>query len=256
MQKLERRILLPAVFLAAAALLAGAGGLAAHSAGEQETPPQEQARTSAAQDPSQAPEQSPAESRPTAPVRPAVPHVTGTVIRWTGNRIDLRTPEGKTQKVAVNEDTERLVEIEEGAEVTVEYRREISGFVIAERVLSPDAGAAAAQSGEGAAPGQGPSTVTGSVISWSAAALVLRTDVGDVTLFLSPRTEYLVESLAPGLLVSVEFQEGADSARVATRVRTAKEEDSAKEESGPESAREHGDAGMRSSDRDVPPQGT
>lgn len=199
MQKLDRKILSFAV----AALLAVPAGLAAQSG--QEPPPQEPKRQQAR----------------------ALPHVTGTVILWNGDRIDLKTPEGKTQKVAVNTDTERLVEIQEGIQVTVDYRRKVGSFVIAERVR-PAGESAAAQSGTGTAPGQSPKAVTGEVVSWNNAALALRNEAGDVTLFLSPETEYLVKSLDPGTRVTVEFREGADGAKLATRVLAAKEEGAAK----------------------------
>lgn len=117
MQKLETKMLSRALSLAAAALVALSPGIVAQGPGEPAEP---------------APAQ---EQRQTAPAERTVPQVTGTVKRWTGNRIDLETADGKVQKVAVNKETERLVEIETGTEVTVEYRREISGFIIAERVL-------------------------------------------------------------------------------------------------------------------------
>jgi hypothetical protein len=214
MQKLDRKAL-----ALAAVLLAMAGGLAAQSgAGPEEKPPA----------------QKPVQTR-------AVPHVTGTVVHWNGDRIDLKTRDGKTQKVAVNADTKRLVEIKEGTEVTVDYRRKIGGFVIAERVR-PVEEAAAAQAATGTAPGQAPNTVTGSVVSWNDAALLLRTDAGDTTLFLSPETQYLVKSLDPGTLVTVEYRQSPDGARLATRVLAAKEKEekkdtaakSARKEGGPE----------------------
>ena len=204
MEKLERKVL----SLAAAALLAVAGGLAAQSGGEPEKQPPAQKREEAR----------------------AVPQVTGRVILWNGDRIDLKTRDGKTQKVAVNADTKRLVEIQEGAEVTVEYRRKVGSFVIAERVL-PAEESAAAQSGTGTAgtaPGQSPNAVTGEVVSWNDAALIVRAKEGDVTLFLSPTTEYLLKSLDPGVLVTIEYREGSDGAKLATRVLAAKEEGAAK----------------------------
>ena len=193
MRKFNRKTL---SFLAAAFL--AAGGLAAQG-GEQEPPEQTRQR-----------------------VR-TVPQVTGTVIHWNGDRIDLKTREGKTQKVAVNADTERLVEIQEGAEVTVEYRRKVGSFVIAERVRSVEENAAA-QSGTATAPGQSPSAMTGEVVSWNNAALIVRAKEGDVTLYLSPTTEYLLKSLEPGSLVTVEYREGSDGAKLATRVLAAKQE--------------------------------
>lgn len=207
MQKLDRKIL---SFVVVAALFAVPGSLAAQSGQE---PPQEPKRQE---------------------VR-AVPQVTGTVIHWNGDRIDLKTREGKTQKVAVNADTERLVEIQEGAEVTVDYRRKVGGFVIAERVRAVEENAAA-QSGTATAPGQSPNAVTGEVVSWNNAALIVRAKEGDVTLFLSPTTEYLLKSLDPGSLVTVEFREGSDGAKLATRVRAAEKalEKAAKKESGGE----------------------
>ena len=213
MDKIERSIrslLGFLAFLATVALLAVPANLAAQSATEQEEQKQEQQ------------EQSPPEAR-TAPA-PRAPHVTGTVLRWTGYRIDLKTPEGKTQEVAVNKDTEQLVEIKPGAEVTVEYHRKIGDFVIAERVRSVEEADTAAQSGTDTAPAASPGTVTGAVVSWTDAALILRTDAGDVTLFLSPRTEYLVKSLDPGLMVTAEYQATSNDAKLATRVQAAGKE--------------------------------
>jgi hypothetical protein len=237
MQKPERKILSLAAYLAVV-LLAMPPGVKAQSAGEAEEqkPVQEQQ----APDNHQAREQVPEKSPATAPARRAVPHVTGTVTRITPSRIDLKTPEGKVQKVAVNEGTEWLVDAREGSEVKVEYRRKVSGFVIAERVLpAAEEGAAAAQPGKGTAPGQNARAVTGSVVSWNNTALVLRTEAGDVTLFLSPSTEYLVKSLDPGLRVNVEY-EGSDRAKVATRVLAvkARDEDSAKKNKENESGSE------------------
>lgn len=189
---------------ATAVLLALPAGLAAQEATEQEKPQQEQQ-----------------EARP-APR--AVPQVTGTVAKWNGYRIDLKTPEGKMQQVAVNEDTERLVEIKPGAEVTIEYRRKIGDFVIAERVRPVEEAGTAAQSGTDTAPAASPSTVTGTIVSWTDAALVVRTDAGDTTLFLSPRTESLLKSFEPGQTVTVEYQETSKGARLATRIQAAGEE--------------------------------
>lgn len=178
-----------------------------------------------------------AQSGPEPPQEPkrqqvrAVPQVTGTVIHWNGDRIDLKTREGKTQKVAVNADTERLVEIQEGIEVTVEYRRKVGSFVIAERVRPVEENAAA-QSGTGTATSPSPSSMTGEVVSWNDAALVVRTAEGEITLFLSPETEYLVKSLDPGSRVTVEFREGSDGAKLATRVHAA--EKAAQKENGGE----------------------
>lgn len=223
MLKQGRRIL----FLGVVALLAMApGSVTAQSAGE---PPTQEP----AEERQQAQEKAKTEAPATAPARRAVPHVIGTVTRRTGNRIDLKTRQGKVQKVAVNQGTEWLVEAGEGAEVKIEYRRKVSGFVIAERVLPVKEGAPAAQPGKGTAPGQAARSVTGSIVSWNNTALVLRTEAGDVTLFLSPSTEYLVKSLDPGLRVTVEY-EGSDRARVATRVLAVKpsDENSATSESG------------------------
>jgi hypothetical protein len=204
MDKIERRILSLLASLTTAALIAIPANLAAQSATEQERQQQEEQP----------------ESRP-APR--ALPQVTGTVASWNGYRIDLKTSEGKTQKVAVNEETERLVEIKTGAEVTVEYRRKIGDFVIAERVRPVKETGTAAQSGAGAAQSASPSALTGTVVSWTQATLVLRTEDGDVTLFLSPRTEYLVKSLDPGMPVTVEFQQSSNDAKLALRVRAAEE---------------------------------
>jgi hypothetical protein len=121
------------------------------------------------------------------------------------------------------------VEIAPGAEVAVEYRRKISGFVIAERVLPAAAGEPAAPPAATAA-AKAP-TVTGSVASWTEAALVLDTGEGAVTLFLSPATTYEVEALTPGLPVVVEYEQTRDGARLATRVRAAGEQSGAAPES-------------------------
>lgn len=125
--------------LSLVALLGIPASLAAQGATEPE-PQQEQQDQEPQQDQAPdeqearpAPHQDPAESEP-APAPPTLPHVTGTVLVWNGYRIDLKTSEGKTLQVAVNKDTEQLVEIERGAEVRVEYRRKVGDFVIAERV--------------------------------------------------------------------------------------------------------------------------
>jgi hypothetical protein len=219
MEKIERRIRSLVGLLVTAALIAIPANLAAQSATEQEQQKQEQQ------------EQSAPETRP-APATCALPHVTGTVVRWNGYRIDLKTPEGKTQEVAVNEDTERLVEIKPGAEVTVEYRRKIGDFVIAERVRPVEEASTAAESATSTAPAASPSTVTGTILSWTEAALVLRTDAGDVTLFLSPRTESLVKSAEPGLPLTVEYQETSTGAKLATRVQAAKDDSGQEPENG------------------------
>ena len=211
MNKVERSIRSFLASLFAVALLAAPANLAAQGTEEQAEQKQEQQ------------EQSTPEAR-TAPAPRALPHVTGTVLRWNGYRIDLKTPEGKMQEVAVNEDTERLVEIEPGAEVMIEYRRKIGDFIIAERVRSPKEAGTAAQSGKDTAPGASPTTVTGTVVSRTNAALVLRTDAGDVTLFLSPRTEVLVKSLEPGQIVTAEYQATSNDAKLATRVQAAGKE--------------------------------
>lgn len=125
MDRIEQRIRSLMTFLVMAALLAIPANLAAQSATEaeeQQQESQEQAEPEAGETPAPAPH--------------AVPHVTGKITSWNGYRIDLKTPDGKTQQVAINEDTERLVEIKPGAEVTIEYRRKIGDFVIAERVRS------------------------------------------------------------------------------------------------------------------------
>jgi hypothetical protein len=176
------------------------------------------------------PAQQPAAERGASPdpARRGLRRITGTVERSTGNRIDLEIEDGKTQKVALNRDTERLVEITKGARVAIEYRRKIGGFVIAERVLSA-AEPEAAPAATGTAPGVPRSTVTGSVVSWNDATLVLKTEAGDLTLYLSPATEYQVQSLAPGLAVAVEYQQSRDQTKLALRVRAAGEDAGASE---------------------------
>ena len=134
MEKVNRRALSLLASLATAVLLGMPANLAAQSATEQEeqqqTQEQEQTLPEARQTPNK---QDPSESEP-APAPVAVPHVTGTVLTWNGYRLDLKTADGETQQVAVNKDTERLVEIKPGTEVTIDYRRKIGDFVIAERV--------------------------------------------------------------------------------------------------------------------------
>lgn len=228
MEKTHRSIRSLTASLAAAVLLGLPTALPARSATDQEARQEEQqdeARPqAAAEETGQTQADGSAESRP-APAPIALPSVNGTVLTWNGYRIDLKTPEGKKLQVAVNENTERLVEIEPGAEVTIEYRRKIGDFVIAERVRPVQEAGAAAQSGD-AAPGASPGRVTGTVVSWTNAALVLQTDAGEVTLFLSPRTESLVKPFAPGLPVAVEYQETASGAWLATRIETAVKEKS------------------------------
>lgn len=208
MQKARSRILSLAMSFTTSALLALGGGLAQASQDTGQQPPEQ----------TQSPERSPSTGQP-APAR-TLPYVTGTVLRWTGSRIDLKTADGKTQKVAVNTDTEQLVEIEPGAEVSVEYRRKVSDFLIAERVVP----AKPAKEKEASGTGEALPTVTGSVVSRSNNALVLKTDAGDVTLFLSPWTEYKVESLQAGQRVTVEYRDRAEQGRFATSVRDAGKE--------------------------------
>lgn len=152
-----------------------------------------------------------AQNKPAGPT----PRVTGTVTRWVNDRIELKTAEGKIQKVAVNSDTKREVPIKEGVKLTVEYRRKVGDFVIALRVLAAEEAAPEAQPAEAATPSP---FVTGRVITWNAASLLLRTDAGDVTFYLVPTTKYEATSLDPGLLVTVEYKEGANGSKLATRV--------------------------------------
>lgn len=220
MQKTRSRILSLALSFTTSALLALGGGLSAQAAQDSGQQPPEQ---------SQSTEQSPGASQ-TPPARPTLPYVTGTVLRWTGSRIDLKTADGKTQKVAVNTDTKQMVEIERGAEVSVEYRRKVGDFLIAERVVPAKPARQEEASGKKNALG----TVTGSVVSRSNNALVLKTEAGDVTLFLSPWTEYKVESLQAGQQVTVEYRDRAEQGRFATSVRDAGKESGKKSSPKPE----------------------
>ncbi len=170
----------------------------------------------AAQAPEPAPELSAA-----APAPHALPSVTGTIVKANASRIDLKLKDGKTQKVAINKDTQQLVELEKGVEVTVEFRRRISTFIIAERVL----------------PAQDPVTepvpapvlqtamATGKILSASSASLVLRTEEGDVTFYLVPTTEILIQPLLPELRVTVEYREDANQTKVAVRIVAAAAEE-------------------------------
>ncbi len=168
------------------------------------------------------PVQAPAVQEPAPTPEPTVPQVTGTVVRFVGTEIELKTRDGKEQKVALNDATQKLVEIAKGIEVTVEYRRRIGGFVIAERIFAP-----------GSAPTTEPvpvpvlktSSATGEILSASDASLVLRTEEGDVTFFLAPATEILVKPLTAGLRVTVEYREDTDQSKVAIRIVAAKSEE-------------------------------
>ncbi len=205
MDKTERKIRFLLASAAIAALIAMPADPAAGDAAAQEAQPREQQQQQA-----QAPR--------------GLPRVTGTVLAWNGYRIDLKTAEGKTQQVAVNKGTERLVEIEPGAEVTVEYRRKIGDFVIAEKVLPVQE----AEPGKAAA--AEPAKVSGTVVSWTEAALVLRTEEGDATLFLSPRTESPDKPFEEGQPVTVEYQETASGDRLATRIQATTEKSGETEE--------------------------
>ena len=145
------------------------------------------------------------------PVKPFPgPHISGTVVFWNGDRMDVKTPDGKTQQVAVNARTERQVEIKKGAEVTVDYYRKIGKFIIARRVVPLEKGQPAAA--------QAAKSLTGQIVSSTSAALVLRTGAGDVSLFLSPSTKIEVKFLAPGNTVTVEYQTVSNGSKLAQRV--------------------------------------
>lgn len=169
------------------------------------------------------PAQAPVAQEPAPPPQPTVPQVTGTIVRVTESRIDLKTKDGKDQKVALNDDTERLVEVKKGTEVTVEYRRRIGDFVIAERVLAPGTPAAEPVP----APVLKTGTATGDVLSATEASLVLRAEDGDLTFFLSPSTEILVKPITPGLRVAVDYREDKEQTKVATRIIPAAPEEPA-----------------------------
>jgi len=166
--------------------------------------------------------QAPAPQEPAPPAQPAVPQVTGTVVRFANTEIDLKTKDGKEEKVAINEGTKMLVELAKGIEVTVEYHRKVGGFIIAERILA--AGAAPATEPV-PAPVLKTSTATGDILSVTDASLVLRTKEGDITFFLAPSTEILVKPLAPGLRVTVEYREDKEQTKVAIRVIPAKSDE-------------------------------
>lgn len=156
---------------------------------------------------------------PAPPAQPTVPQITGTVARFVGNEIELKTKDGKDQKVGLNESTKTLVEIAKGVEITVEYHRKIGGFIIAERIFA--AGAAPANEPV-PAPVLKTGAATGDILSASDASIVLRTAEGDVTFFLAPSTEILVKPLSPGLRVTVEYREDKEQTKVAIRVIPAK----------------------------------
>ncbi len=168
------------------------------------------------------PAEPPAVQEPAPPAQPAIPQVTGRVTRFVGNEIELKTTDGKDQKVGINDSTKTLVEIAKGVEITVEYHRKIGGFIIAERIFA--AGAAPATEPL-PAPVMKTGTATGDILTATDSTLVLRTGEGDVTFFLSPSTEILVKPLAPGLRVSVEYREDKDQTKVAVRVLPAKSDE-------------------------------
>ncbi len=189
----ERRILRLFATLAATTLIAASTGWAA-----------------------QTPESAP-EPPAAAPAPHAVPQVTGTIVKITTSRIDLKLKDGKTQKVAINDGTQRLVELEKGVEVTVEYRRKISAFIIAERILAADAKVTEPVP----APVLKTAMATGEILSATNASLVLHTEEGDVTFYLVPTTEILVQPLVPELRVTVEYRENNDQAKVAVKILAA-----------------------------------
>jgi hypothetical protein len=90
-------------------------------------------------------------------------------------------------------------------------------FALAALLASP--GSLTAQEGQ-PAPSADTPTLKGEVVKWNDAALILRTAAGEVTLFLSPETVYLVDSLDPGLKVVVEYEE-VNQAKLATTIRAA-----------------------------------
>lgn len=152
--------------------------------------------------------QSPGQAQP--PVKAfAGPHISGTVVFWNGDRMDVKTPDGKEQQVAVNDRTERQLEIKKGAEVTVDYYRKIGKFIIARRVRPLEKDQPATQAAQ---------SLTGKIVSSTNSALILRTGTGDVSLFLSPSTKIEVKSLAPGNAVTVEYQTVANGSKLAQRV--------------------------------------
>ena len=159
------------------------------------------------------PPTSPAENP--SPPQSSAPQVSGTIVRVNNDRIDVKTSDGKTQKVALNESTKREVELKKGADVTVEYRRRIGDFVIAERVVA--AGSIPAEQPV-PVPDLKTASATGDVLSATDASLVLRTEEGDLTFFLSPSTEILVKPLTAGLRVTVDYREDKDQMKVATRI--------------------------------------
>jgi len=146
--------------------------------------------------------------------KPVTMKGTVTKMEWINPHVwlymDVKTPDGKTQQVAVNARTVRQVEIKKGAEVTVDYYRKIGKYIIARRVLPLEKNQPAAA--------QAAQSLTGKIVSATSAALVLRTGAGDVDLFLSPSTQVEVKSLAPGKAVTVEYQTVANGYKLAQRV--------------------------------------
>ncbi len=157
-----------------------------------------------------------------APSPASASKVTGTVTRFVNDEIELRTEDGKDQKVGVTESTEKNVEIAKGVAITVEFHRKIGTFILAEKIYA--AGQAPA-----AEPVPAPMVqtymATGEIVSASDATLVLHTPDGDVTFFLLPSTEYLVKPLVAGLRVTVEYREDKDKSKVAIRVLPAKSDE-------------------------------
>ncbi|MEP7012528.1 MAG: hypothetical protein ABJC13_19580 [Acidobacteriota bacterium] len=197
MNPTERRILRLVAFLAATTLIAASTGWAAQTSEPAPEPPA------------------------AAPAPHAIPHVTGTIVKVITSRIDLKLKNGKIQKIAINEGTQRLVELEKGVEVTVEYRRKISAFIIAERVLAADAKVMEPVP----APVIQTAMATGEILSATNASLVLHVGEGDVTFYLIPTTEILVQPLALGQRVTVEYRENKDQAKVAVKILAAAAEE-------------------------------
>jgi hypothetical protein len=214
MKPLDRRFLRRFALAAVATLIAMTPGW-----GAQTTEPPTTSEPPAASEPQV---QAPAPQEPAPPAQPAVPQITGTVVRFVDTELDLKTKDGKEQKVALNEATKKLVEIAKGIDVTVEYHRRVGGFIIAERILA--AGTAPATEPV-PAPVIKTSMMTGDILSASDSTLVLRTKEGDVTFFLAPSTEILVKPLTPGLRVTVEYREDKDQTKVAIRVLPAKSDE-------------------------------
>lgn len=190
----------------------------------------------------------------------------GTIVSWTDTGLVVKTDAGE-QMIALDNNTKRNLSLKEGEEVTIEYRRNPMGLVIANAVWPTgeymkmkqaaesrregmqDTGGDQEQrrtrsNAESWGPGRG-LTLTGEVVSWNEESLQVRTTTGTRNVVLTPDTRKKVE-LRKGAQVAVDFvNSGNTGAIIATQVRAASSGDS--RGSQPQGDQSHqGHAQMRS----------